>query len=91
MAMSTKELRDFGLHRCDQDCARPHAEPSPPTVTVPREQAERTLRVLTDREWSATDDGEAWCWTDCLEYKSDGHAPDCELAASIADWRAVLG
>jgi len=60
-----------------------------PTVTLPTEQVERVLRVLTDREWSAADDGEAWCWTDCHEYQSDGHAPDCELAASIADLKAL--
>ena len=60
-----------------------------PTVTVPREQAERTLRVLEKVEWALRN------WDACPRCSAsryeDGHAPDCDLAASIADWRAALG
>ena len=63
---------------------------SPPAVTVPREQAERTLRVQLAVEW----DGWRYsvrCCPSCGQGRMLGHASDCELAASIADWRAVLG
>ena len=63
---------------------------SPPAVTVPREQAERTLAVLEAVEWGKTAGGGTNCRS-CNRWHYQGHAPDCALAASIADWRAVLG
>ena len=59
-----------------------------PTVTVPREQVERTLRVLEAAEWPADMQG-SWC-TSCGN-QNGVHAADCALTASIADLRAVLG
>jgi len=66
-------------------------EPAPTfdNVIVPREQAERTLRVLEAAEFGKLEqDDYGRCRTCCQEWI---HAPDCALAASIADLRAVLG
>jgi hypothetical protein len=69
----------------------------PRTVTLPREQVERVLRVLE----RVVDDGQCQsgrmverCPGDyCLVCKHhvnvDGHDPACDLAASIADLKAL--
>ena len=76
-----------------------------PTVTLPREQVERVLRVLEAVEWRVDDywsDGTVecpWCGgggrrrQNGQPYKNNPptHEPDCSLAASIADHRKALG
>jgi hypothetical protein len=78
-------------HTCSREDGN-HADGCRPidTVTLPREQVERVLRVLEGADASLGDDSFRCPALDCSwTMDSLRHAPDCELAASIADLKAL--
>lgn len=47
------------------------------------DRLERMERLLRGLEWRETDRDDDFFCVRCGERKSDGHAPDCELAALL--------
>jgi|SRR3990172_7336506 len=69
-----------------------HLVTNPANIVLPREHVERALRVLEAVEWvcgELTSDFSSRC-PECLCSKQAGrHLAGCELAASIADLKAL--
>lgn len=74
---------DCALMRADGELTDALLYGSAPVLPALLDRLERMGRLLRGLEWRETDRDDDFFCVRCGERKSDGHAPDCELAALL--------